>query len=136
MWDLDSVHTRSQVPTCEPQVITKRWLFIIKVGSWLFDAKIFTRFGLRVGSSFLLNPTGNISCKPHLEKVLPFRHSCNNWDLGLGTPYEVVSPKFHALNNWDCMDWPHVTWDLGLGTHVDPPLGWVSMYAIRPLDSR
>lgn len=29
---------------------------------------------------------------------------------------EVISPNFHALNGCDCMDWPQVTRDLGLGT--------------------
>jgi hypothetical protein len=44
--------------------------------------------------------------------------------LGLGTwdPYEVVSPNFHALNGSDYTNWPQVTWELGLGTHVNPPL--------------
>ena len=36
--------------------------------------------------------------------------------LGLGT-CEVVSPDLHVNRNiWDCMDWPQVTWNLGLGT--------------------
>ena len=39
--------------------------------------------------------------------------------LGLGTPCEVVRPNSHAFNNGDCMDWPHVTWDLGLGTPLN-----------------
>ena len=53
---------------------------------------------LRVGSSFLLDPTLNMSAKHHLAKVLPCRHSCHTWDLGLGTLCEVVSPNFHILN--------------------------------------
>ena len=47
--------------------------------------------------------------------MLPCRHPCHAWDLGLGTPYEVVSPNFQALNGWDCMNWPQLTWDSGLG---------------------
>jgi hypothetical protein len=39
-------------PTCESQVITRIWLIIIKVGSWLFNVKIFVGLGLRVGSNF------------------------------------------------------------------------------------
>ena len=46
-----------KVPTCEPQVITKIWLIMIKGRTWLFRAKIFAGLGLRVGSSFLLYPT-------------------------------------------------------------------------------
>ena len=74
---------------------------------------------LRVGSSFLLDT----SHKPHLQKVLPCRHPCHPWDLGLGTPCDVVSPNFQALDGWDCMDRPEVTWDLGIGTPCEPPLG-------------
>ena len=39
---------------------------------------------LRVGSSFLLEPTLNTSPKSHLQKSLPCRHPCHTWDLGLG----------------------------------------------------
>ena len=52
--------------------------------------------------SFLLDPTRNTSPKHDLKKVLPCRHPCHSWDLGLGTLYEVVSPNFHALNVGDC----------------------------------
>ena len=48
---------------------------------------------------------------PYLQKVLPRRHPCHTWDLGLGTWCIVISPKFHALNGWDYTDWPQVTWD-------------------------
>ena len=61
---------------------------------------------LRVWSSFLLNPTLNTNPKPHLQQMLPCRHSCHTWDLGLGTMCEVASPNCHALNGWDCTDWP------------------------------
>ena len=71
---------------------------------------------LRVGSSFLLGPTPNTSSESHLQKVLACEHPCYTWDLGLGTPCEVMSPNFHALNSWHCTDWPQVTWNLGLGT--------------------
>jgi hypothetical protein len=74
------------------------------------------------GSSLLLDPTPNTSPKPHLQKVLPCRHPCHTWDLGLRTLCDAVSPNFHALNGWDCMDWPQVTWDLGLGTPCEPVL--------------
>ena len=39
------------------------------------------------------------SPKPHLQKVLPCKHACHTWDLGLGTPCEVVSSNFHALDD-------------------------------------
>ena len=29
----------------------------------------------------------------------------------------MVTPNFHTVNGWEYMDWPQVTWDLGLGTH-------------------
>ena len=57
-----------RVPIREPQVITKIWLNIIKGISWLFYAQIFTGLGLRVGSSFLLDPTPNTSLKLDLQK--------------------------------------------------------------------
>ncbi len=73
MWHLRSVHIgpKSQpyyrIPTCEPRIITKIWLIIIKVNSWLFYAKLFV--GLELSWVwFLLNPTRNINCKPHLKK--------------------------------------------------------------------
>ena len=111
---------RSKVPTCEPQLTTKIWLNIIQVKSWLYYAQIFAQLGLSVGCSFWLNPTRNTSPKPHLQKVLPCRHPCHCWDLGLGTLCEMVSPNFHALNGWDCMDWSLVIWDLVLGTLCEP----------------
>ena len=77
-----------------PQVITKIWLNIIKVGSWLFYAKMFMGLGLRVGSNVLFDPIRNTSPKPHLQKVLPCRHPCHRWDSGLETMCEVVSPNF------------------------------------------
>jgi hypothetical protein len=40
---------------------------------------------LRVRSSFLLDPTVNISPKDHFQKVSPCRHRSHAWDLGLGT---------------------------------------------------
>ena len=54
---------------------------IIRIRSWLFYGKIFARLVLRVGSSFLLDPTLNTSPKPHLQKVLPCRHPCHTKDL-------------------------------------------------------
>ena len=74
-----------KVLTCEPQVTTKMWLIILKVGLSLFYAKIFAGLGLRVGYSFFLDPTCNTSPKPHLQKALPGRHPCHSWDLGFGT---------------------------------------------------
>ena len=34
--------------------------------------------------------------------------------------YEMVSPNLHALHGSYCTDWPHVTWDLGLGIPCEP----------------
>jgi hypothetical protein len=53
---------------------------------------------LRVESNFLHNPTFNTNPKPHLQIVLPCRHPCRTWGLGLGTSCEVVSPNFQALS--------------------------------------
>jgi hypothetical protein len=58
--------------------------------------------------------------RPHLQKVLPCMHPCHTWNLGLGTPWKVVSPNFRALNGWDCTDLPQVTWALGLGSPCEP----------------
>ena len=68
--------------------------------------------GLAFCSTQLATQVPNLTSK----KVLPCRHPCHSWDLGLGAMCEVVSPNFHALNGWDCIIWSHVTWDLGLGT--------------------
>ena len=54
---------------------------------------------LRMGSSFLLDLILNTSPKPRLQKVLHVGIHCHIWDLGLGTPRELVSLNFHALNN-------------------------------------
>ena len=99
-------------PTFEPQETIKKWLMIIKVKSWLFWAKTCAGVVLRVGSSFLLDPLSTQVPSLNVQKVLPCRPPCHTWDLGLGTPCEIVSPNFQALNGWDGMDWPQVTWDL------------------------
>ena len=57
------------------------------VGSWLFYPIIFVRLVLRVRFRFLLKPTPNTSANPHHEKVLPCRHPCHTWELGLGDPF-------------------------------------------------
>ena len=46
---------------------------------------------------------------------LPCRHLCHTWNLGLGTPCEMVTPNFLALNGWDCTKWPQLTcgWEFG-----------------------
>ena len=81
---LASPNIDAKVPTCESQIITKIWFKLIKVGTSLFYAKIFVELGLRVGSSFLLDPTRNTSSISHLQKMMPCRHPCHTWDLGLG----------------------------------------------------
>ena len=103
-FNLGLVHTRSQVPshvnnsqhgdkvsTFEPQKIVTIWLTIIKFISWLFYTKLHAELGVQ--SSKKLDPTLNRSPKPHLQKVVPNRHMCHTWDLGLGTPCAVTSPK-------------------------------------------
>jgi hypothetical protein len=40
----------------------------------MFYAKKFAGLVLKVGSTFLLDPTLNTIPKPHLQKVLPCRH--------------------------------------------------------------
>jgi len=68
-----------------------------------------------LGIIFLLDPTLDASPKLHFQRMLSCRYSCHTWDLWLESPCEVVSPNFHALNSSDCIDWPQVTWNLGLG---------------------
>ena len=63
---LGLVHMGPHVPTFEPRENMKIWLIIIEVGSSLFYAQIFAGIVLKVGFSFLLNPTLNTSPKPHL----------------------------------------------------------------------
>jgi hypothetical protein len=73
----------------------------------------------RVGSSFLLDPNLNRSLKPHLQKVLPYRHPCHTWNLGLGTLCEVVKPPTSLLSTAKI-----VLMDLkGLGTLCELDLG-------------
>ena len=86
---------------------------------------------LQVGSSFLLNPTINTSPMPHLQKVLPCRHPCHTWALGLGTPCEVASPNFHALCGWDCANWSQMNLDLGLGTPCEPALKYIFLTPVN-----
>ena len=78
---LGPVHMGSQVPlmlaspniggigpTFEPQETIKIWLIFIKIGPWMFYAKMFARLVLKVGSTYLLDPTLNTILKPHLQK--------------------------------------------------------------------
>ena len=100
------------------------WLWMMlcmRVGSWLFYTKIISRLVLRVGSSFLLDPSLNTSPKPRIQKCCHVGIHVIPGTLRLGTPCEVVNPNFHALNNWDCINRPQVTWDLKLRT-------WNSMW--------
>ena len=104
-----------KISTFEPQETIRIRLIIIEVGSWLFYAQNILGTCIESSSSFLLNPTLNTSPKPHLQKVLPCRHPCHTWDLGLGILWKAVKSQlsFNVLNGWDCTDWPQVTWDLG-----------------------
>ena len=111
----------SKVPTFEHEKIIQtihiqiiQTLNFIKLGFWLIYAQMFASLGLRVGSSFLLDPTLNTSPKTHVQNI-----GVMSYKLGFRTPCEVVSPNFHALNGWDCME--HVSWDLWVGTHVNRP---------------
>ena len=54
-----------------------------------------------LGLAFLFDTTLNTSPKLRLQKVLPCRHPCHTWDLGLGTHVGTISPNFHALYSWD-----------------------------------
>jgi hypothetical protein len=73
-----------KVPTIEPQQTLKVWFTSIKIRSWLFYAKNSQDLYWELGLAFLLEPTLNIRPEPHLQKVLPCRHPCHTWDLGLG----------------------------------------------------
>ena len=70
---------------------------------------------LRVGSSFLLDPTLNTNPKPYPQKVLPCRHPCHTWDLELGTrvKLEVPTPLL-STTEIARIDLKRLgTWDLG-----------------------
>ena len=97
----------------------KVWFLSIRFGSWLCYAKQTHMTHVEVRSSLLLDPTLNISPKPHLQNVLPCRHPCQTRNLGLGTPCEVASPNFHALSGWDCADGQTLS---DSRTHVNRPL--------------
>ena len=125
-----------KVPTFEPQENIKIWLIIIKVGSWLFYAEIFTGLALRVGSSSLLDPTFNTSPEPHLQKVLPCRHPCHTWDLGLGTRVKSQLPcsqrlRLHRLTSSDL---GLRSWDLcelALRYHLSCPIYISGVFCIN-----
>jgi hypothetical protein len=98
-----------KVPTFEPQHTITIWFVSISFGPTLIYVSKFLGHMLRVGFSFLLDLTLNTSPKHHLQRLLPCRHSCHTWDLGLWTSCEVVNPNFHALNDRDYTNWPQVT---------------------------
>jgi hypothetical protein len=54
--------------------------------------------GLRLGSSFLLNPTHNTSPKPHPSKNIAMWAFMSYLGLRTWDPFEVVNPTFHALS--------------------------------------
>ena len=112
-----------KVSTFKPQETIKIWYIIIKVGSCLFYAKLFMVLVLRVGSSFLLDPTLHTSPKPHLQKNVAMWVSLSYLGLRTWDPTcTVVSPNCHALNGGDYTDWPQVTWDLGTLLKSSPKL--------------
>ena len=104
------IHMGSQVPlmltspnmevvlTFEPQETIKIWLVIIKVGLWLFYAKIFTGLVLRVGSSFLLDPTLNTPPKPHFQKV-PCGHPCHTLAVWFFMAFFITATRVELRNN-------------------------------------
>ena len=114
------VHMGSQVPSPESQVLTfepqatiEIWVINIKVGSWLFYAKVFAGLVVTVGSSFSVRPNSQHKSQASPPKSVAMLASMSS--LGLGTLCEVVSPNFRALNGWDCTDRPRVTWDFRHG---------------------
>ena len=94
------------------------WILIIL---W----KILTGLMLRVVSSFLPDPTLNISVKPHLQKALPCGHPCHTWDLGLGT---VSSGKYSLPCSQRLRLHGCTSTDLGLGTPCEPVCRWRGFY--------
>ena len=52
---------------------------------------------LRIGSSFLLNPTLTTSHEPCLHKMLPCGHPCHTWDLGPMGSGKSQLPCFRRL---------------------------------------
>ena len=131
------VHMGSQVPspshvskfqcggilsTFELQETIKIWLIIIKVGSWLFNAKVCMGLVLRVGSSKKLDPTFNTSHEPHLQKVLSCGHPCHTWDSVWCRKFQLPCShqqlRLHRLTSSD----------LGLGIPCEPvrrSISWV-----------
>jgi hypothetical protein len=77
---------------------------------------MFVGLGLRVGSYFLLDSTCNTSLKPHLQQVLPCKHSCHSWDLA-----------WSGKSQLPCSWWLKIAW-------VD--LMWLGNWDLRPCVNR
>jgi hypothetical protein len=110
-----------KVPTSGPQDIIEICLIVIKMDLWILMRKYLRDLCWELGLAFCLTHL-DTSPKIDLQRMYSCRHPCHTWDLGLGTPCEVVNPNFHALNHWDCMDKPQVIWDLGFRTLCEPAL--------------
>ena len=66
-----------KVPTFEPQATIEMWLIFIS-RTLIILCRIYVGLDL-----WKLDPTLNTSSKPHLQKMLPCKHPCHTWDLGL-----------------------------------------------------
>ena len=102
--------SRNMVSYHWSQILIILWIKYLRDLCW--------EFGQVVGSIQLATQVPSLTS----TKCCHVGHPCHSWDLGLGTPCELVSPNFHALNGSDCRDWPQVTWDLGLGTPCERAL--------------
>jgi hypothetical protein len=113
------VPTWRQSPNFWTQETIKIWFTFIEVRSWLFMLKRkekLTGFVCRVGSGFLLCLTLNTKSQASHVRSVALQASLSY--LGL-----CVNPDLHVNRNiWDCIDWPQVTWYLGLGTMCEPAL--------------
>ena len=100
-----SPHGGQSVPTFEHDETFKVWFLSMRVGSWLCYANKLTWLMLRVRSSLLLDPTVDISPKPHLQNVLPCKYSIlvskpRTWDpMWSGKSHLPCSQRL-SLRTW------------------------------------
>jgi hypothetical protein len=112
-----------KVPTFEHQGPINNMVHTHSSDIFILHAKTFLGFSLNVGSSFLLDPTPDTSPKPHLQKVMPYRHPYHTWgwlrngDLAWSGKSQLPCSRrlrLHRLTSselgcrtWDpCVKWP------------------------------
>lgn len=149
--NLGLVHMGSQVPSpthvrnpnidakCQLwslEKLLKIWFIVFKVRCWLFYAKTFAQFVLRVGSYFLTGSTLNTSPSPHLQNVLPCKHLFHTLSV------RTWGPVWNGKSRFSCSQWLGLhgltssemevrTWDPCKPALICRPLDMVSRWLVR-----